>query len=158
MKAAVYPGTFDPVTNGHLDIIERAAKLFDKVIIGVTTHPKKHPLFSLEERIAMVSENVKDLHNVEVKSFDGLLVEFAEEEKAVAIVRGLREISDFAEEFKLATLNRRLNHKIETVHIMTNEKYFYLSSGSVREIAGFKGKVSDFVPASVEKRLKEKFK
>ena len=158
MRKAVYPGTFDPITYGHLDVIKRGLSLFDELVIGVTTKPGKKTLFSLEERIKLVGESVKGLKNVAVKPFDGLLVEFAKKENASVILRGLREVSDFEREFQEATVNRKLNAGIETVFVMTNEKYFYLNSTVVKEIAALGGDISEFAPKAVEKKLKEKLK
>ena len=157
MKIAIYPGTFDPVTFGHLDVIERACVLFDKVIVAVSTHPEKKALFSLEERKALLKECTKKFRNLEISSFDCLLVDFAKKKKASVIIRGLRELSDFQSEFQRAIINRKLSPKIETVFIMTNAKYFYLSSSIVKEIASFSGKIECFVPPQVEKALKKKF-
>jgi len=158
LKKAVYPGTFDPVTLGHIDVIERALKIFDKLTIAVTTNPTKKPAFSLTERVKLIQENVTDFKNVEVKSFDSLLVDFVKKEGASTIVRGLREISDFEAEFKLATLNRKLAPNIDTFFVMTNARYFYLSSSVVKEVASHKGELSCFVPKNVEIALKKKFK
>ena len=157
MKIAVYPGTFDPITNGHLDVLERALKLFDKVIIGIAKSPPKQTLFSLDERVALAKEAVKGLKNVEVKGFDGLLVSFVKENQSNVIILGLRAISDFEREFQSASINRKLAPDIESVFVMTNEKFFYLSASLVREVARFKGNLNGLVPKGVEKALKEKF-
>jgi pantetheine-phosphate adenylyltransferase len=157
-KTAIYPGTFDPVTFGHLDVIERASKLFEKVIVAVSTHPEKKPLFSIEERKKLIKESVKGIKNLEVAEFDSLLIDFAKKKKAVVIIRGLRELSDFETEFQRATINRKLAPEIETVFVITNPKYFYLSSSIVKEIASFGGKIDCFVPKQVQKELLEKFK
>jgi pantetheine-phosphate adenylyltransferase len=157
MKTAVYPGTFDPITNGHLDVLERALKLFDKVVIGIAKTPPKPTLFPLEERVRLAKEAVQGLKGVEVQGFDNLLVEFVKENKAGVIVRGLRAMSDFEREFQSASINRKLAPGIESVFVMTNEKYFYLSASLVREVARFKGELKDLVPKAVEKALKEKF-
>ena len=157
MKIAIYPGTFDPITNGHIDIIERASKLFDKVIVTVAKNVAKTPLFTVDERIFMIKESVKKFKNVEVDSFDGLLVDYAKAKKAIAIIRGLRAISDFEYEFQMALMNRKLCD-ITTVFLMPHEKYTYLNSTIVREIAAFGGDVSKFVPKVVEKMLKKKIK
>jgi len=156
MKIAIYPGSFDPITNGHLDILERAMKLFDKVIITIARNSAKNPLFSEKERLAMIKEAVKDLEGVEVDSFDGLLVEYARKKKATAVVRGLRAISDFEYELQMALMNRRLNEQLVTVFLMPNEKYTYLNSSIVREIARHQGDVKDFVPQHVYRKLMEK--
>lgn len=156
MKIAIYPGSFDPITNGHLDILERAMKLFDKVIITIARNSAKNPLFSEKERLAMIKEAVKDLEGVEVDSFEGLLVEYARKKKATAVVRGLRAISDFEYELQMALMNRRLNEQLVTVFLMPNEKYTYLNSSIVREIARHQGEVKDFVPQHVYRKLMEK--
>jgi pantetheine-phosphate adenylyltransferase len=157
MRTAIYPGTFDPITNGHIDIIQRALKLFDKVIITVARNSAKDPLFSEEERLGMIREAVRDLKGVEVDTFDGLLVSYARRKKATAFVRGLRAISDFEYELQMALMNRKLNEDLVTVFLMPNEKYTYLNSSIVREIASHGGNVSKFVPAHVLKELKKKF-
>jgi pantetheine-phosphate adenylyltransferase len=156
MRIAIYPGTFDPITNGHLDILERALKLFDKVIITIARNSAKNPLFSEEERLEMIRKSVRTLKGVEVDSFDGLLVEYAQAKKATAVVRGLRAISDFEYELQMALMNRKLNEGLVTVFLMPNEKYTYLNSSIVREIARHKGDVRDFVPRHVLERLTEK--
>jgi pantetheine-phosphate adenylyltransferase len=156
MKIAIYPGTFDPITNGHLDILERAMKLFDRVIVTIARNSAKQPLFTEEERIAMIKEAVRSYKQVEVDSFDGLLVDYARKKQATAIVRGLRAISDFEYELQMALMNRRLNHDMVTVFLMPNEKYTYLNSSIVREIAKHQGNVKDFVPPHVYRKLKEK--
>lgn len=157
MRTAIYPGTFDPITNGHIDIIERALKLFDKVIITVARNSAKDPLFSEEERLAMIKEAVRHLKGVEVDTFDGLLVSYAQRKKATAFVRGLRAISDFEYELQMALMNRKLNEDLVTVFLMPNEKYTYLDSSIVREIASHQGNVSKFVPSHVVRELKKKF-
>ena len=156
MRIAIYPGTFDPITNGHLDILERALRLFDKVIITIARNSAKSPLFSEKERLEMIRRSVRTLKGVEVDSFDGLLVEYAKSKKATAVVRGLRAISDFEYELQMALMNRKLNEELVTVFLMPNEKYTYLNSSIVREIARHKGDVRDFVPPHVLKRLTEK--
>lgn len=153
MKIAIYPGTFDPITNGHLDILERALKLFDKVIITVAKNPSKQPLFSQEERRSLIRSAVKRYKNVEVDLFDGLLVEYARKKKATSLVRGLRAISDFEYELQMALMNRKLDSTLETVFLMPNEKYTYLNSSIIREIARLGGDVRDFVPEAVLKAL-----
>ncbi|MGC8594791.1 MAG: pantetheine-phosphate adenylyltransferase [Candidatus Kryptoniota bacterium] len=155
MRIAIYPGTFDPVTNGHIDVINRASRLFDKVIVCVAVNTSKAPLFTGEERAEMIRDAVSDLNNVEVEEFDGLLVEFARKKKAIAIVRGLRAVSDFEYEFQMALTNRKLDEEVDTVFLMPHEKYTYLNSTIVREIASFGGDVSQFVPAMVERKLRE---
>jgi pantetheine-phosphate adenylyltransferase len=156
MKIAIYPGSFDPITNGHLDILERAMKLFDKVIITIARNSVKSPLFSEKERLAMIKEAVKDLEGVEVDSFEGLLVEYARKKEATAVVRGLRAISDFEYELQMALMNRRLDEQLVTVFLMPNERYTYLNSSIVREIARHQGDVKDFVPQHVYRKLMEK--
>ncbi len=158
MRKAVYPGTFDPITYGHLDVIKRGLNIFDELVVGVTTNPNKKNLFSLDERIMLVEETVKGLKNITVKSFDGLLVDFAKKENASIILRGLREVSDFEGEFQEATVNRKFNPKIETVFVMTSEKYFYLSSSLVKELASLGGSIEEFAPKVVEEKLREKLK
>ena len=158
MRIAIYPGTFDPITNGHLDIIERAIKLFDTVIVTIARNSSKNPLFSDKERLEMIREVVKDLKQVEVDSFDGLLVNYAKKRNATAVLRGLRAISDFEYEFQLALTNRKLNDSFESVFLMPSERYTYLNSTIVREIARLGGDVSDFVPPIVKKAFDKKFK
>ena len=158
MKTAIYPGMFDPITLGHLDVLERALKLFDRVVVAVTDNPKKRPFFSLQERMGMVRETTKGMNGVEAKSFSSLLVDFAKQERAIAILRGLRELSDFEFEFQQAIVNRKLNPNIETIFVMTGARYFYLSSSMVKEISSLGGDVSRFVPPAVEKQLKKKRK
>ncbi|MBI3579566.1 MAG: pantetheine-phosphate adenylyltransferase [Ignavibacteriales bacterium] len=156
MKIAIYPGTFDPITNGHLDILERAMKLFDKVIITVARNSAKNPMFTEEERLEMIRKSVRQYKHVEVDSFSGLVVDYARQKKAVAIVRGLRAISDFEYEMQMALMNRKLNDQFETVFLMPNEKYTYLNSSIVREIARNNGNVKNFVPPDVYQKLKKK--
>jgi pantetheine-phosphate adenylyltransferase len=158
MKIAIYPGTFDPVTNGHLDILDRAVKLFDKVIISVARNSSKNTIFTEDERIALLKIVSKKYQKVQVDSFSGLLVDYARRKKATAIVRGLRVISDFEYEFQMALANRRLHEDVETVFLMPNEKYTYLSSSIVREVARLNGNVRDFVPPVVQRALKKKWK
>jgi pantetheine-phosphate adenylyltransferase len=157
-KIAIYPGTFDPFTNGHLDITERAARLFDKVIVTIARNTKKAPLFSVEERIIFIKDAIENLPNVSTDTFEGLLVEFAREKKALAIIRGLRAISDFEFESQMALMNRQLNNDITTVFLMPNVKYTYLNSTIVREVAEFGGDVENLVSPMVAKNLKEKNK
>jgi|TARA_B100001971_G_C18221706_1_gene557638 pantetheine-phosphate adenylyltransferase len=156
MKVAIYPGSFDPITNGHLDVLERALKIFDKIIIAVGEQKDKNYLFNAEERVTLIQEATKHLE-VEVKHFKGTLVDFAEQEKATAIVRGLRAVSDFDHEFQLALMNRKLNKEIETVFIMTRGMYSYLSSSIVKEAAQLKAKLDGMVPKNVEIALSKKF-
>ena len=158
MKIAIYPGTFDPVTNGHIDIINRAAALFPKVIVSVAHNMRKDPLFNVDERMEMLEEIVRPLDNVDIDHFRGLLVQYAEEKKAEVIIRGLRAVSDFEYEFQMALMNRSLAEKIITIFLMPNEKYSYLNSSIVKEVARCGGDVSAYVPKIVEKRLKERVK
>jgi pantetheine-phosphate adenylyltransferase len=158
MRTAIYPGSFDPLTNGHLDVIERAVKLFDHVIVAVAKNESKQPLFTLEERVELVRRCIKHIPNTEVDSFDGLLVEYANQCKAQAIVRGLRAISDFEFEFQLALMNRKLNEKVETIFMMPKDTYTFLSSRITKEIARLGGDITAFVPAQVRTALLEKLK
>ena len=159
MKTAVYPGTFDPVTNGHIDIIERALKLFDRLYVLVGENPQKTATFTAEERVDMLKQALRKHNNrIVVEHFDGLLLNYVKKKKSNVIVRGLRAISDFEFEFSRALLNRELDKGIETIFIMTKDDYAFLSSSIVKEIAMFKGTVKGFVPEIVEKRLKEKFR
>jgi len=158
MRTAIYPGSFDPLTNGHLDVVQRAAKLFDHVIIAVAKNEGKHPLFTLDERVALAKQCLKSLPNVKVDSFDGLLVDYVVSKKARAIVRGLRAISDFEFEFQLALMNRKLNENVETIFMMPKDTYTFLSSRIVKEIARLGGDVTPFVPGPVKLALKKKLK
>lgn len=153
MRTAIYPGSFDPVTNGHLDVVQRATKLFDRVIMAVAKSESKHPLFSLEERLQLVARAIRHLPNVEVDSFEGLLIEYVERRSAQAVVRGLRAVSDFEFEFQLALMNRKLNERVETIFMMPKDTYTFLSSRIVKEIASLGGDVSAFVPAHVRTAL-----
>ena len=156
MRRAIYPGSFDPITNGHLDVIERAAKLFDEVIVAVAVNDQKQSLFTAEDRVRLIEEGVKDLPNVTVASFSGLLVEFARRQSANAVVRGLRAVSDFEFEFQMALMNRKLDEQIETIFLMPAEQYTYLSSRIVKEVSRFGGNIQPFVPECVEKALELK--
>lgn len=156
-KIAVYPGTFDPMTFGHLDVLERAAKMFNKVIISAAGSTSKASLFSLGERVEMLSKITKGIKNVETGSFNGLLVDYARSINAGTIIRGLRAISDFEYEFQMALTNRKIAPEIETVFLMPSEKYSYISSTFVREIAKYGGDVSGFVPKEAEVMLRKKF-
>jgi pantetheine-phosphate adenylyltransferase len=156
MKIAVCPGSFDPITYGHLDIIERAAQMFDRVIVAVAVNPGKKHLFSMEERIAMIEESCKPFSNVSVGSFTGLLSDYVRQEQAQVIVRGLRAVSDFEIEFQMAIMNKRLYPGADTCFLMTRPRYSYLSSSLVKEIAGLGGNVGDFVPEGVVRKLSEK--
>ena len=153
MKIAIYPGTFDPITYGHIDIIERAREIFDRVIVTVARNTAKEPLFSTRDRIAMIKDAVRQYKNVRVEQFDGLLVNYARKKKATALVRGLRAVSDFEYEFQMALMNRKLDSTITTVFLMPHEKYTYLNSSIVREIASHGGDCSEFVPPNVRKML-----
>jgi len=157
-RIVVYPGTFDPVTFGHLDIIERSLELFDEVIVAVTTRSSKKPLFSLKQMVALLKQCTAQFNRVEVKSFSGLLVDFTKKQKAEAIIRGLRELSDFEIEFQQAIVNRKLAPSLETVFIATSPKYFHLNSTMVEEIASMHGKFECFVRKPVFLALKKKFK
>jgi pantetheine-phosphate adenylyltransferase len=157
MKHCIYPGTFDPFTNGHLDVLERAARLFDRLTVAVALDSTKKPLFTPEERVAMIRPNVKRFRHVRVVSFDGLLVEFARREKACAIIRGLRALSDFEFEFNMALMNRHLEPEVETIFVMPNESYSYTSSTLVRQIAKLGGDVSNFVPPNVARALRRTY-
>ena len=149
MRRAIYPGSFDPVTNGHLDVIERARKLFDEVVVAIAHNNQKQPLFTLEERLGFLREMTRSLPGVSVLPLDGLLVEFAVEQKAHAVIRGLRAVSDFEFEFQMALMNRKLEAAVETIFLMPKEEYTYLSSRIVKEIARLGGDVGSFVPACV---------
>jgi pantetheine-phosphate adenylyltransferase len=153
IRRAIYPGSFDPVTNGHLDVIDRARKLFDEVIVAVAHNDQKHPLFSLEERLALLKGALGNLNNVEIAPLDGLLVNFAIAREATAVIRGLRAISDFEFEFQMALMNRKLESTVETIFLMPKEEYTYLSSRIVKEIARLGGDVTGFVPTQVAKAL-----
>jgi len=154
---AIYPGSFDPITNGHLDIIQRGAKLFDEVIVAILVNPEKDPLFSVGERMAMIQTILNDqFANVRVDTFEGLLVEYAVRQNAQVIVRGIRAVSDYEYELQMALMNRRLEPRIETVFMMPAEPYTYLSSRLVREVSKFRGSVEGLVPKLVEQKLREK--
>ncbi|WP_394522144.1 pantetheine-phosphate adenylyltransferase [Lacrimispora sp. JR3] len=158
MRKAVYPGSFDPVTFGHLDIIERSAKMSDHLIIGVLNNNSKTPLFSVEERVNMLKSLTKDLPNVEVSSFGGLLVDFVRAKQADAVIRGLRAVTDFEYELQIAQTNRVIAPEVDTVFLTTNLKYSYLSSSIVKEIAAFGGEINAFVPEAVAERVMMKIK
>jgi len=157
MRCAIYPGSFDPVTNGHLDVIERARKLFDEVVVAVAHNDEKQPLFSLKDRLDLLRETAGKIDNVRIAEFEGLLVEFARKEEAGAVIRGLRAVSDFEFEFQMALMNRKLDAEVETIFLMPKEEYTYLSSRIVKEIARLGGDVSGLVPACVAKALRRKF-
>ncbi|ECP9703589.1 pantetheine-phosphate adenylyltransferase [Listeria monocytogenes] len=157
-KIAVIPGTFDPITNGHLDIIERAAKIFDVLYVSVLNNSSKKPLFTIEERMEMIRQVTAHLPNVQVESASGLTVDYAVTRGATAIVRGLRAVSDFEYEMQIASMNRTLNAEIETFFIMTNTKYSFLSSSMVKEVAQYQGDISELVPEIVNEQVQAKFK
>ncbi|HHW06658.1 MAG TPA: pantetheine-phosphate adenylyltransferase [Clostridia bacterium] len=157
MRVAVYPGTFDPITNGHLDILERAVHLFDRVIVAIAVENYKDTLFSLEERRQLVESACKNLPRTEVRVFDGLLMEFVEAVEARAIIRGLRAVSDFEYEMQMAMMNKRLNNQVETVFLMSATKYSFLSSSIIKQVALLDGSVKGLVPQEVEEALKQKY-
>jgi len=154
---AIYPGTFDPITNGHLSILNRASKIFDRLIIAILNNPRKAPLFSIEERLEMMRKVLKSRPDVEVDFFDGLLVDYVASKEAHVIVIGIRAMSDFELEFQLALMNRKLNREIESVFLMTDYKWFYISSTIIKEAASFGGEIAGLVPPVVCRRLKEKY-
>ena len=157
-KVAIYPGSFDPFTNGHLDIVERGLKIFDSIIIAILHNPGKQALFSVDERIEMLKQSTKKLSNVKIESFSGLLVDFAAQKNAQAILRGMRAVSDFEYEFQLALMNRRLNREVQTVFLMTGLRWIFTSSSIIKEAARFGGNINGMVTPIVKKKLKEKFK
>lgn len=157
MRICVYPGSFDPITNGHLDIIERASRLFDKLIVGVLVNTSKSPLFTVEERMRFIKDSCTYLDNVEVDSFEGLLIDFMKHKNATTIIKGLRAVSDFEYEFQMALMNRKLNPRIETIFMMTNSEYSYLSSSLVKEVAKFGGCIKGLIPSIVEKEICKKY-
>lgn len=158
MRRAIYPGSFDPVTNGHVDVIERARKLFDEIVVAVAVNDQKQPFFTLDERLGFLRQVTAHLEGVKVAPLDGLLVEFAAQQNAQAVVRGLRAISDFEFEFQMALMNRKLEASVETIFLMPKEEYTYLSSRIVKEIARLGGDVSGFVPRSVRESFEKKLK
>lgn len=155
-QRVVYPGSFDPVTNGHLDIIKRASQVFDEVIVAVFRNPKKDPLFTMDERVDLLKEATKGVENVIIDSFTGLTIEYAKTKEAIAIIRGLRAISDFDVEFQMASLNKEMDGSVETIFFMTDTKYAFLSSSAVKEVAQFRGKIDDLVPERVKRALEKK--
>ena len=157
-KIAVYPGTFDPVTNGHVDLIKRAARIFEKVIVAVASEPSKPVLFSLEERVGMVREAIRTVHNVRVEEFEGLVVDYVRKAGANVVIRGLRMLSDFEYEFQMALTNRKLAPGIETIFMMPHESYSYISSKLIKETAALGANLKDFVPRNVRMKLKKKLK
>ena len=156
-RVAIYPGSFDPVTNGHLDIIKRGLKLFDRIIVAIMNNPAKSSLFSIEERVDMLEVSLKSFSNIEIDTFDGLTVDYAAKKKAHAILRGMRAVSDFEYEFQLALMNRRLNREIQTVFLMTGLRWIFTSSSIIKEAAGFGGNINGMVPPIVNERLRAKF-
>lgn len=157
-KVVVYPGSFDPITNGHLDIIQRASKIFDRVIVAVLENPeKKNPLFNVNERIELIKRVTKDLENVEVESFKGLLIDFMRKKESKIIIKGLRAVSDFEYEFQMALMNNKLDENIETLFMMTSSQYSYLSSSSVKQVAMYGGCLKGLVPDEIIDDIKEKF-
>ena len=157
MRIAIYPGSFDPITNGHLDVIKRAANLYDKVIVGVLSNSSKSPLFTAEERVEMISQATEHIPNVSVDRFSGLLVDFVRENNASVIIKGLRTVADFEYEFQMALLNKALNPEYETVFLMTDMKYSYISSSIVKEVAKYHGDLTGFVPAQIINKIENKY-
>jgi pantetheine-phosphate adenylyltransferase len=154
---AVYPGTFDPVTKGHVDLVERSLSIFDEIIVAIAANPRKEPLFTLDERIHMFAKVTERFERMKIEGFDGLLVDYVKEKKAVGIIRGLRAVSDFEYEMQMALMNRRLDNTIETVFLMPNEEYSFITSTIVKEAASYGGDVSSLVPKIVVEKLKKKF-
>lgn len=156
-QIVVYPGSFDPVTNGHLDIIKRASQIFGKVIVAVFKNSQKQPLFTMEERVDLLKKTTKDFENVFIDSFTGLTIDYVKSQNAIAIIRGLRAISDFEGEFQMASLNKELNVNVETIFFMTDTRYAYLSSSVVKEVAQFGGNIEGLVPEIIKKSLENKY-
>jgi pantetheine-phosphate adenylyltransferase len=156
-KRAVYPGMFDPAHNGHVDVIQRSLQIFDELIVAVVANPSKQPLFSVKERLEMIDEATSELSNFRIVAFDGLLIDLVARERADCIVRGIRAVSDFEYEFQMALMNRKLRSTVETVFLMPHEKYTYISSRLIKEVASFGTSVAGMVPPIVEKRLAEKY-
>ncbi len=155
-RIAIYPGTFDPITNGHLSIVKRAVKIFDKLVIAILNNPQKRPFFTLDERIDMIGKAVNGLHNIEVDTFDGLVVDYAVKKNANVILRGLRALSDFEYEFQMALINRKFNRDVQSIFLMTDYKWFYTSSTLIKEAAKLGGDISGLIPDFVDRKLKEK--
>ena len=157
MRTAIYPGSFDPITNGHLDVINRGGRIFDKVVIAVARNATKSPLFTSDERVALITENLKDRPNIEVIAFDGLIVDLAKQLNAVALIRGLRAVSDFEHEFQMAQMNRHLDEEVETIFLMPNEKFFFTSSNLIKQVFKFTDRERNLIPENVHAALSEKF-
>ncbi len=156
-KVAVYPGSFDPPTNGHIDIITRASKIFPEVIVAITENYNKHHMFSIQERVVMMKESVAKIKNVKVDSFSGLLTDYVTKIDGCFVIRGLRALSDFESEFQMALMNRKLNREVQSVFLMTGSRWIFTSSSIIKEVARYGGDISDMVPKLVERRVKEKF-
>ncbi len=156
-RIAIYPGSFDPITNGHIDIAERGLKLFDKIIVAILQNPTKELLFPVEERFEMLKESFREYPNIEVETFNGLLVDYAATRNSTAILRGMRAVSDFEYEFQMALMNRRLNREVQTVFLMTSFRWIFTSSSIIKEAAQFGGDIENMVPPIVNQKLKEKF-
>lgn len=157
MKVCIYPGSFDPITYGHIDIMERAAKIADKLIVAVLNNRDKKSLFTVEERLEMIKESVKNYDNIEIESFEGLLVDYAKKKNAKIVIRGLRAVTDFEYELQMAQTNRELYHELDTIFLLTNLKYSYLSSSAVKQVASYGGDVSKFVTGFVANKLRQKY-